>query len=84
MKDLKAILKKYQDPEYMRQAIDQIAADVVEGRIVLGDERNQMEMSDRDRMMYEYLKSHTLSQTAKYFGLCKETVRKFAIKNNLR
>lgn len=85
MKDLQAIKKRYEDPAYMAQAIDSIAEDVVSGRIVLGEERNQMEVeSDRDRQMFEYLQHHSLAQTARYFCLAKETVRKFAIKNHLR
>lgn len=85
MKDLQAILRRYQDPENMRKAIDNIATDIVEGRIILGELRNQaQEETERDRQMFEYLKDHTLAQTARYFCLAKETVRKFALKNHLR
>ncbi len=85
MRDLKAIAEKYKDPAKLQEALDCIVEDIIDGRIVLGEERNQMEVeSDRDRQMFEYLQHHSLAQTARYFCLAKETVRKFAIKNHLR
>lgn len=86
MKDLQAILKKYEDPQYLDKAINTIADDIVSGKIVLGDNGNNRMVIEPDDewKMYDYLRGHSLAQTARYFCRSKEAVRKFAIKYNLR
>lgn len=85
MRDLKAIAEKYKDPAKLQEALDCIVEDIIDGRIVLGEDRSraEVELPEREKKIIEYLRDHTITQTAKFFCMPRATVAHYADKWNV-